>query len=132
MIHTETIKVKIGSQKYSDITSKVEDIVKESKIKDGICVIFTIGSTSGVILNEHEPMLLKDIQNSLDVVSKPDKIYNHSENAFSHIRSSIVGNNQTIPIEEGKLIIGTWQDILVFNFDVREREREVVVKLVGE
>jgi len=132
MIHTETIKLRIDSQRYSDITSKVEEIVNKSKIKNGICIIFTIGSTSGVILNEHEPMLLKDIQNSLEVISKTDNIYNHSENAFSHIRSSIVGNNQTIPIEDGKLIIGTWQDILVFNFDIREREREVIVKVMGE
>jgi len=132
MIYTQTIKLKIGSQKYVDITTKVEDIVNKSKVKDGVCIVFSIGSTSGVILNENEPMLIKDIQNALEVVSDPDRIYNHSENAFSHIRSSITGNNQIIPIEDGQLVSGMWQDILLFNFDVRERQREVIVKVIGE
>jgi secondary thiamine-phosphate synthase enzyme len=132
MIYTETIKLKIDSQKYVDITTKVEDVVNKSKVKDGMCIVFSIGSTSGVILNENEPMLIKDIQNALEVVSDPDKIYNHSENAFSHIRSSVAGNNQIIPIEDGQLVRGTWQDILLFNFDVRERQREVIIKVMGE
>ena len=132
MIYTETIKLKIDTQKYVDITAKVEDIVNKSKVKDGVCIIFSIGSTSGIILNENEPMLIKDIENALEIVSDPDKIYNHSENAFSHIRSSIAGNNHIIPIEDGQLVRGTWQDILVFNFDIRERHREVIVKVMGE
>lgn len=132
MIYTEIIKLKIGSQKYVDITAKVEDVVNKSKVKDGVCIVFSIGSTSGIILNENEPMLIKDIQNALEVVSDPDKIYNHSENAFSHIRSSIAGNNQTIPIEDGQLVRGMWQDIILFNFDVTERQREVIVKVMGE
>ena len=132
MICAEKIKMRIGSQKYVDITAKVEDIVNKSGVKDGVCIIFSMGSTSGIILNENEPMLIKDIQNALEVVSDPDKIYNHSENAFSHIRSSITGNNQIIPIEDGQLVRGMWQDILLFNFDVRERQREVVVKIMGE
>jgi len=132
MIHTETIKVKIGSQKISDITGKVEDVVRKSKIKNGLCLIFSMGSTSGIILNENEPMLLKDIQNSLEIISDSDEIYNHSENAISHIRSSIIGNNHTIPVKDGNLVRGMWQDIIVVNFDTREREREVVVTVLGE
>lgn len=132
MIYTETFRVRIGSQKFSDITGKIEDILNKSKIKNGMCLVFSMGSTSGILLNENEPMLIKDIQNTLEEVSSQKKIYNHSENAFSHIRSSLFGNNQTIPVKNGELIRGHWQDILLFNFDTRPREREVVVTVIGE
>lgn len=132
MVYIERFRVRIRSQTFSDVTVRVEEIVSKSKIKKGVCLVFTVGSTSGLILNEHEPMLLQDILDTLELVSDSSKIYNHTENAFSHIRSSLVGNNQMIPVEDGKLVRGTWQDIMILNFDTREREREVVVTVMGE
>lgn len=132
MIYTETIRVKIPSDNYSDITGKVEDVLKKSNIKNGTCNVFSVGSTSGIILNENEPMLVKDIIENLRVTASNEKIYNHSDNAFSHIKSAIVGTSQTIPFRDRELLRGHWQDILVFNFDTSEREREVVITIVGE
>ena len=132
MIYTETIKLKVKSQGFSNITGKVEDIVRKSKIKNGICVLFAVGATGGIIVNEDEPMLLEDLRNSLEKVSGKDEIYHHAANAYSHIRSSLLGNSQTIPVKDSGLTLGTWQDIMVANLDTRERGREVVVTGIGD
>jgi len=132
MIYSETIKVKIKSQNFSDITGDVEDIVRTSEISDGICTIFSVGATSAVLINENEPTLIKDLMDSLEKVAPKDGIYHHSENAYSHIRSSIIGNSKMVPIKDGSLNLGEWQEIMVFNFDTEEREREVVVTVIGD
>jgi secondary thiamine-phosphate synthase enzyme len=132
MIYTETIKLKIESQGISDITGKVEDIVRKSEIESGICTIFAVGATSAVLINENEPMLLEDLKDSLENIASEKKLYHHAENAFSHIRSMILGNSQTIPVKNSKLVIGNWQEIMIFNFDTDDREREVVITIVGE
>ena len=132
MIYTETIKLQVKSQGFSNITGKVQDIIKKSKIKNGICTVFAVGATGSIIVNEDEPMLLEDLRNSLEVVSESDKIYHHTGNAYSHIRSALLGSSQTIPVKDSELTLGTWQDIMVANFDTREREREIVVTIIGE
>jgi secondary thiamine-phosphate synthase enzyme len=131
MAHSETIKLKMRSQSFSNITNQVEEIVRKSEVEDGICTVFGIGSTSAVLLNEDEPMLLQDLKNSLEKVAPEREIYQHTENAHSHIKSAFMGNSKTIPIKEGKLLLGTWQEIIVANFDVDNREREIVVTVVG-
>ncbi len=132
MIHTKKIKVKLKSQGFHNITREVEDAVRESGIEDGVCLIFSIGATSGLIINEDEPMLLEDLRNSLNEVANENKIYHHVENAYSHIRSILVGNSKVIPIKNKKLVLGTWQEIMVANFDTRSREREVFIMIFGE
>jgi len=132
MIHRETIKARIKSNEIINITGKVEEVVRKSKIENGFCNIFAVGSTSGIIINEDEPMLLEDFRKSLDVITDSKKIYQHTENAFSHLRSIYIGNDRTVPIENGKLLLGTWQEIMVVNFDTADREREVVVTVMGE
>jgi secondary thiamine-phosphate synthase enzyme len=77
-------------------------------------------------------MLLQDIKNSLEKVASEREIYEHAENAHSHIRSAFVGNSQTIPIKDGELDLGAWQEVIVANFDVDDREREIIVTVVGE
>ena len=132
MVYSEIIKLKMKSKSFSDITNQVEEIIRSSEIKNGICTVFAVGSTSAVLINEDEPMLLQDLKNSLEKVAPEDEIYHHSENANSHIKSAFMGNSQTIPIKEGKILLGTWQSVMIANFDVDEREREVVVTLIGE
>ena len=132
MIYTEIIKLKVKSQGFSNITGKVEDIVRKSKIRNGICVLFAVGATGGIIVNEDDPMFLEDLRNSLEKVSGINEIYHHASNAYSHIRSGLIGSSQTVPVKDSKLALGTWQDIMVANFDNREREREAVVTVIGE
>ena len=132
MVYTETLKIKVKSQGFSDITGKVGDIIKKSEIENGICAIFAVGATSAIIINENEPMLLQDLRDSLEKIAPEEKLYHHSENALSHIRATLTGNSQTIPIKNGELVLGSWQEIMVANFDTIEREREVVITIVGE
>lgn len=132
MIRTETIRVKVKSQEFFDITGKVETIVRNSEIENGICTIFAVGATGSIIINENEPMLLEDLRESLEKVASVKELYQHAENAYSHIRSTLFGNSQTIPFKNRELVLGTWQNIMVVNFDTRTREREVIVTIVGE
>lgn len=136
MTYSETIKVKVKSQGFSDITGKVEEILRraeaEEGIEDGICNVFIAGSTGSVLLNENEPMLLEDFRKSLEKISNSKDLYQHMENAYSHIRSALIGCSQSIPVKERKLVLGTWQSILIANFDTEEREREVIVTVVGD
>ena len=136
MTYSDTIKIKIKSQEFYDITGKVEDIIRkaetEEEIEDGICNIFVAGSTGSVILNENEPMLLEDLKKTLEKISSSKDLYHHMENAFSHIRSALIGSSQSIPVRDGKLVLGTWQNILIANFDTEEREREIIVTVIGD
>jgi secondary thiamine-phosphate synthase enzyme len=132
MIYNETMKLKIKSQDFLDVTGKVEEIVKKSEIQNGICNIFAVGATSAVLINENEPMLNQDLKDSLEKVSPEDGIYHRAENAFSHLRSAFIGNSQSIPVSNGKIVLGTWQNISIANFDTDNREREVVVTVIGE
>ncbi len=132
MNYTETIKLNIKSQEFFDITDKIESIIKKSEIQNGICTIFAVGSTSAVLINENEPMIIQDMKDSLEKIAPLEKIYHHAENAYSHIRSSFLGNSQTIPIKGGKIVLGTWQCIMIPNFDTETREREIVIAINGD
>lgn len=132
MIYRDSIKLKVKSQEFSNITSDVESIVKKSRIRNGICSLFSVGATGSVIVNEDDPMLLEDLRKSMEKIAPEKGMYQHTENAHSHIKSAFFGNSQTIPIKNGELGLGTWQGIMVANFDTREREREVVVTIVGD
>ena len=132
MAYTETLRIKVKYRDFYDITSNVEDVIRKSEIENGICTVFAVGATSAVIINENEPMLLQDLRDVLEKIAPEKKIYHHVENAFSHIRSVLIGNSQTIPIKDSELVLGTWQNILIANFDVDDREREVVITVVGD
>jgi secondary thiamine-phosphate synthase enzyme len=132
MAYSETIKLKMKSQEFYDITEKVKGILKESDVDDGICNVFAVGSTASVVINENEPMLLEDFRRTLEKVSSSKELYQHIENAYSHIRSMLIGSNQSIPVNDGKLMLGTWQNIMVVNFDAEIREREFIITVVGD
>ena len=132
MVYSDTIKVKVKSQGFYDITGKVEEIIRKSEVDDGICNVFIAGSTGSVILNENEPMLLEDFRKVLEKISNSQDLYQHMENAYSHIRSALIGSSQSIPVKEGKLMLGTWQSIMIANFDIEERERDIIVTVVGD
>jgi len=125
-----------GNNDIIDLTEKVSEIVRETKIKEGICLISSPGSTCGITTIEYEPELLKDFKEFLEKIIPSDKTYHHDKvwgegNGFSHIRSALIKPFLTIPIEEGKLVLGTWQQIILIDFDNRPREREVIVKAIS-
>ena len=115
-----------------DITDRVRAAVKESGIKDGICVISTRHTTSGITVNENERGLRADILEMLETLVPENKSYAHNQidnNADSHLRAVLLGNSATIPIEDGHLVLGTWQSIFFVELD-GPRNRSVNVKIV--
>ncbi len=129
-----TIKVKT-TRKTSvvNITNYVREEVKKSGIKDGVCIIYVPHTTACVFINEGaDPDVVKDIVYSLEkIIPWNDPNYQHMEgNAAAHIRSSIIGNSRIIPIENGDLVLGTWESVFLAEFD-GPRERKVVIKIIG-
>ncbi len=120
-----------------DISQKVEEVVKGSKISEGIVNIFVHGSTASVSTVEYEPGLLKDVPRALERIAPygPDYAHHdtwHDDNGASHVRATIMGPGITVPVKGRKLVLGTWQQIVLIDHDTRPRSRRVVVTVVGE
>jgi len=132
------MRFKINTKGFNDIidiTDKVSEIVEKSKIKDGICLISCPGATVGITTIEYDPNLLEDFKEFLEKIAPSNRPYHHDEtwgdkNAFSHLRSALIKPFLTVPIEDGKLILGTWQQIVLIDFDNRPREREIIIKIM--
>jgi secondary thiamine-phosphate synthase enzyme len=124
-----------GFNDIVEITDKVAEIVERSKIKDGICLISCPGATVGITTIEYDPNLLEDFKEFLEKIVPSNRPYHHDEtwgdkNAFSHLRSALIKPFLTVPIEDGKLVLGTWQQLVLIDFDNRPRNREIVVKVI--
>jgi len=134
------MKFKISTKGFNDIidiTEKVSEFVKNSKVKKGICLISAPGSTIGLTTIENDPNLLEDFKEFLEKLVPSNRPYRHDEtwgeaNAPSHIRSALIKPFLTVPIENGKLVLGQWQNIVLIDFDNRPREREILVKIIGK
>ncbi len=120
-----------------DITGKIESAVNNSKIKEGIVNIFNAGSTGAIITLEYEPGLLRDIPDFLERIIPKSMTYQHEQtwhdnNGHSHVRASLMGPSLTVPIHKGKLIHGTWQQVVFFELDDKPRIRHLVLTIIGE
>jgi len=137
-IINETIR--LSTKGYPDlinITEKISAILKRSGLKNGSLTVFVIGSTAAITTFEYEPGLIKDIQELYEKIAPSNKHYHHDDtwgdaNGFSHLRASLQGPSLTIPFEESKLMLGTWQQVVLAEFDNRPRARKVVVQIIGE
>ena len=116
-----------------NITGKVEQAVKESKIENGLCVVYAPHTTAAITINENsDPEVIKDLISSLNHLVPETADYSHSEgNSDAHIKSSLLGCEKTLLIKQGKLLLGTWQGIYFCEFD-GPRERKVFVEVIGE
>ena len=138
MIETHKIKISTkGRTDIVDITGEVADILRKSKIANGIACVFVGGSTAAVSTLEYEPNLIKDIKRALEKLAPERKKYEHHEtwgddNGSAHVRACLMKPSITVPFENRKLLLGTWQQIALLDFDTRPREREIVVQIVGE
>ncbi len=114
-----------------DITPKINEIIKKSNINEGIVIIFTKHTTTALIINENESRLLKDIEELFKKIIPKGKGYAHDSidnNAHSHLRSILMNPSLVIPIENGKLALGTWQSVLFIELD-GPRRRKILIKL---
>ncbi len=119
-----------------DITDKVSKIVRDSKVKEGICLISSPGSTVGITTIEYEEGLIEDLKRALEIVAPMNEDYEHCKkwgdcNGYAHIRSALIKPFLAVPVENGKLVLGQWQQIVYLDFDNRPREREIMVKIVS-
>ena len=136
----ETKDLHIKTNGFSDIhnlTEKVNAIVKESDIKEGICNVFVVGSTASISTMEFEPALVQDVKEKLEEFASKTMRSHHSEtwgddNGFSHIRATFMGPGISVPIRNGKCILGTWQQIVVLDHDNRPRDRHIIVQVMGQ
>jgi secondary thiamine-phosphate synthase enzyme len=126
-----------GNCDIIDITDDVTDILLTSKIKNGSCTLFSIGSTAGITTIEYEPGLIKDLPKLLEKLIPSAAKYFHDDtwgdgNGHAHLRSALFKTSFTVPIVNGELTLGTWQQIVLIDFDNRDRTRRIVVQIIGE
>ena len=124
-----------GHYDFIDITAQIEEIVAKSKIKDGLALVFVRGSTAALTTMEYESGLIEDLKNVFEKLAPERADYLHHQrwgdrNGAAHIKSALVGTDLTVPIEKGKLCLGTWQQIVLIDFDERARDREITVKII--
>lgn len=116
-----------------DITERVGEIVGRSGVAEGVAVVFALHSTVGLTVIENEPGLLEDFRDTLRRIAPRDIPYRHNrldDNGHSHVRASLLGPSLTVPVSDGKLLLGTWQRIVLLDFDTRPRTRDVVVQVM--
>jgi secondary thiamine-phosphate synthase enzyme len=125
-----------GDSDIVDITAGVEQVVATSSIGEGMVTVFVRGSTAAVTTMEYEPGGVHDLQQLLERLAPKEGDYehnrlNHDSNSHAHQRASVVGASQTVPVSGGRMALGTWQQIVLIDFDDRPRERTVVVQVVS-
>lgn len=126
-----------GEMDIINITNQASAAVGESNIKNGIITVFISGSTAAVTTIEYEPGLIYDFPEMLSRVAPKDIQYKHDNtwhdgNGHSHVRASLLGPSLTIPIVEGNMSLGTWQQLVLLELDTRARNRNVILQLIGE
>ena len=126
-----------GNCDIIDITGRVQEEIQREKIQKGLVTVFVTGSTAGLTTIEYESGLLEDLRELLEKFIPSNRKYHHDDrwgddNGFSHLRASLFGPSLQVPIESGRLLLGTWQQIVLMDFDNRPRTRELVVQIMGE
>ena len=138
MTKTEELQVKSrGNNDVINITDSVAQAVGKSGIKDGIVTVFVVGSTAGITTTEYEPGLADyDLEAAFEKIAPKNARYEHEEtwhddNGHAHVRASLLGPSITVPIVEGRLTLGTWQQIILIDFDTRARNRTIICQIVS-
>jgi len=126
-----------GDGDIIDLTPKVAESVGQSEIKNGMVLVFVPGATAAITSIEYEPGLLADLPEFLERILPSGKSYHHDRawgdgNGYAHLRSALIGASFTCPLIAGRLVLGTWQQIVLLEFDNRPRQREIVVQIQGE
>jgi len=138
MVYGEYVSLQTrGFSDICEITNEISEIVINSKLKNGLVNIFVIGSTASVSTIEYEDALVEDFKDQLEKFAPSSMHSRHSQtwgddNGFSHIRATFMGPGITVPFSNGKLVLGTWQQIVLIDHDNRLRKRKLFVQVMGE
>ena len=127
----------LGGVQIIDITHEVQELLTKSNLKDGLVTVFVPGSTASVTTIEYEPGVIADIKKALDRIAPKDGHYEHDQrwhdgNGHSHVRAAFLKPSVTIPFSNKTLMLGTWQQLVFIELDIRPRNRTVVVQLMGD
>lgn len=139
MVTRKEIRVRTkGNCDIVDITGQVSEVIAGSGISEGIVTVFNVGSTAGITTTEYEPGLVNyDIKAAFEKIAPEGGRYEHEEtwhddNGHSHVRASLLGPSLTVPVADGKMTLGTWQQIILVDFDTRARTRAVICTIIGK
>jgi secondary thiamine-phosphate synthase enzyme len=138
VVHSASFEVSAqGFCDVIDVTAQVAECVTESGVRSGIVCIANPGSTGGITTIEFEPGAVADLKAALEKLAPEKARYHHNDtwddgNGFAHLRSALVGASQSFPVRDGKVALGTWQQIVFLDFDNRPRRRKLVITIVGE
>lgn len=138
MVTSERIRVQTGGNcEIVDITDQVSHAVKKSGLRAGTVTVFVSGSTAGITTVEYEPGLIADLQTAFERLFPQGLDYQHNNrwgdgNGHSHVRASLLGSSMMVPFAEGRPMLGTWQQVVLIDFDNRPRTREVILQIMGE
>ncbi len=138
MVHQDTIRISTkGHGHMHRVDDQVQRIVEQSDVRAGLVHIFNIGSTGAIGALEFEPGLQRDLPAVLDELIPPGQDYGHEQtwhdgNAHSHLQATLLGPSLTVPVRRGQLVLGTWQQIIHLECDVKPRNREMAVTVVGD
>lgn len=137
----ETHRIEVSSQgnnQVLNITDQVARSIESGKIESGVATVFVVGSTAGVTTTEFEPGLVnRDLKAAFEGIAPENGTYLHEQtwhddNGHSHVRASLLGPSLSVPVVERQLTLGTWQQIVLIDFDTRPRARQVIVQVIGE
>ncbi len=125
-----------GRNDIVDITGKVTEALRTTQLSVGTVTVFVSGSTAGVTTIEYEPGLIKDLPEAFEKLAPMDQRYFHDDtwhdgNGYAHVRAALLGASLTVPFKDGRMMLGTWQQIVVIDFDNRSRQREIVLQFMG-
>ncbi len=132
--------IEISSKGFTDvidITGKVESILRESGIKDGLLTVFVTGSTASVTTIEYESGVIQDLKDAIERMAPMGIPYRHDSrwgdgNGYAHVRAALLKPGVTVPVIDGKLTLGAWQQIVLIDFDNRPRKRRLAVEIIGD
>ena len=138
MIQTKKVALQTkGNADAHDITDAIARCLRETELRSGTVTLFCPSSTSALTTIEFEPGAVSDLRRLFDELAPPDRRYAHEErwhdgNGHSHVRAALLGPSLVVPFVDGSMTLGTWQQILYLDFDIRPRRREIVVQIAGE
>lgn len=139
MVKTERLQIHThGNNHVINITDSVVELIRGCDLAAGVAILFVVGSTAGLTTTEYEPGLANhDLNAAFERIAPQDGFYEHEntwhdDNGHSHVRASLLGPSLSVPFVDGRLTLGTWQQIILIDFDTRSRTRTVVCQIMGE